>query len=113
MQNSAASFRERAENIVTKPLQPDLPRAGSHLPIKKKNPGSVATETRIKFKVKASSFPLCPTPNLDVEAICNQDGRGNCYDNAVVETFFKTVKAELIWQAPLRDTRRQCKLTLL
>jgi putative transposase len=24
-------------------------------------------------------------------------GKGNCYDNAAVETFFKTIKAELIW----------------
>jgi len=26
-------------------------------------------------------------------------GKGNCYDNAVVETFFKTLKAELIWRS--------------
>jgi len=30
-------------------------------------------------------------------------GKGNCYDNAAVETFFKTIKAELIrrrsWQS--------------
>ena len=25
-------------------------------------------------------------------------GMGNCYDNAVVETFFKTIKSELIWR---------------
>lgn len=25
-------------------------------------------------------------------------GTGNCYDNASVETFFKTIKAELIWR---------------
>ena len=25
-------------------------------------------------------------------------GKGNCYDNAVVETFFKIIKAELIWR---------------
>ncbi len=24
--------------------------------------------------------------------------KGNCYDNAVVETFFKSLKAELIWR---------------
>ncbi|WP_156979760.1 IS3 family transposase, partial [Bacteriovorax sp. BAL6_X] len=23
--------------------------------------------------------------------------RGNCYDNAFVETFFKTIKSELLW----------------
>ena len=26
------------------------------------------------------------------------NGKGNCYDNAAVETFFKTLKAELIWR---------------
>ena len=25
-------------------------------------------------------------------------GKGNCYDNAAVETFFKSLKAELIWR---------------
>ena len=28
----------------------------------------------------------------------SMSGRGNCYDNAMVETVFKTIKAELIWQ---------------
>lgn len=28
----------------------------------------------------------------------SMSGKGNCYDNAVVETFFKTLKAELIWR---------------
>ena len=27
----------------------------------------------------------------------NRD-KSNCYDNAVVETFFKTIKSELIWR---------------
>jgi putative transposase len=25
-------------------------------------------------------------------------GKGNCYDNAAVETFFKTLKSELVWR---------------
>ena len=25
--------------------------------------------------------------------------RGNCYDNSMVETFFKTLKSELVWRA--------------
>ena len=37
--------------------------------------------------------------------------KGNCWDNAVVETFFKTVKAELIWRQPWY-TRRQCEMAL-
>lgn len=28
-------------------------------------------------------------------------GKGNCYDNAMVETFFKTLKSEMIWRAVL------------
>ena len=32
-------------------------------------------------------------------------GKGNCYDSAAVETFFKTIKAELIW----RDTWDTCR----
>ena len=30
--------------------------------------------------------------------IASMSGRGNCYDNAMVETVFKTLKAELIWR---------------
>ncbi|MFT4708439.1 MAG: putative transposase [Ascidiaceihabitans sp.] len=32
--------------------------------------------------------------------------KGNCWDNAVSETFFKTLKAELIWRQQWQ-TRRQ------
>jgi transposase InsO family protein len=28
----------------------------------------------------------------------SMSGTGNCFDNAAVETFFKTIKAELLWQ---------------
>jgi putative transposase len=30
--------------------------------------------------------------------LVSMSGKGNCYDNAVVETFFKTIKSELIWR---------------
>ena len=36
----------------------------------------------------------------------SMSGTGNCYDNAAVETFFKTLKAELIWRQTWQ-TRRQ------
>jgi putative transposase len=43
-------------------------------------------------------------------------GKGNCYDNAAVETFFKTIKAELIWRHPQYElgwpTRRQAHTTI-
>jgi putative transposase len=30
--------------------------------------------------------------------VASMSGRGNCYDNAMVETVFKTLKSELIWR---------------
>ncbi len=39
-------------------------------------------------------------------AKASMSGKGNCYDNAVVETFFKTIKSELIWRMTLQ-TRQQ------
>lgn len=30
--------------------------------------------------------------------IVSMSGKGNCYDNAMVETFFKTLKSELVWK---------------
>ena len=38
----------------------------------------------------------------------SMSGKGNCYDNAAVETFFKTIKAELIWRRTW-ETRRQAE----
>lgn len=34
--------------------------------------------------------------------------KGNCYDNAMVETFFKTLKLELIWRT-IYQTRNQAE----
>ena len=31
--------------------------------------------------------------------IASMSGRGNCYDNAMVETVFKTIKTECVWRA--------------
>jgi len=41
----------------------------------------------------------------------SMSGKGNCYDNAVVETFFKTIKAELIWRRSW-ETRRQAEVAI-
>ena len=32
-------------------------------------------------------------------------GKGNCYDNAMVETVFKTIKPELIWRTCYANRR--------
>jgi len=39
----------------------------------------------------------------------SMSGKGDCYDNAAVETFFKTIKAELIWRH-LWQTIRQTEV---
>ena len=31
-------------------------------------------------------------------ALISMSGKGNCYGNAIVETFFKTLKSELVWR---------------
>ena len=30
-------------------------------------------------------------------------GKGNCFDNAMVETFFETLKAEFVWRTSLPE----------
>jgi len=41
----------------------------------------------------------------------SMSGTGNCYDNAAVETFFKTIKAELPWQRSWQ-TRRDAEMAI-
>ena len=41
----------------------------------------------------------------------SMSGKGNCYDNAAIETFFKTIKAELIWRRSW-ETRRQAETAI-
>lgn len=38
--------------------------------------------------------------------MASMSGQGNCYDNAMVETVFNTIKSELIWRANY-ETRDQ------
>ena len=41
----------------------------------------------------------------------SMSGKGNCYDNAAMETFFKTIKAELIWRRSWQ-TRRDVEVAI-
>jgi putative transposase len=43
--------------------------------------------------------------------LISMSGRGNCYDNAMVETFFKTLKSELVWRTVFR-TRAEAQVAL-
>ena len=36
----------------------------------------------------------------------SMSGKGNCFDNAVVETFFKTLKSELVWRTVFQTQSR-------
>jgi transposase InsO family protein len=38
-------------------------------------------------------------------------GRGNCYDNSAVETFFKSLNAEMIWRRKWH-TRREAEAAI-
>lgn len=41
----------------------------------------------------------------------SMSGKGNCYDNAPVESFFKTLKAELVWRTKF-ETREQAERSI-
>ena len=43
--------------------------------------------------------------------VASMSGTGNCYDNSAVESFFKTVKAELVWRRNWQ-TRREVEAAL-
>jgi putative transposase len=43
--------------------------------------------------------------------IASMSGKGNCYDNAMVETVFKTIKSELVWRT-IFQTRAAAELAL-
>jgi len=43
--------------------------------------------------------------------ISSMSGKGNCYDNAIVETVFKTIKSELIWRTSYQ-TRWQAEKSI-
>ena len=43
--------------------------------------------------------------------IASMSGKGNCYDNAMVETVFKTIKSELVWRTSFQ-TRAQAKISI-
>jgi putative transposase len=43
--------------------------------------------------------------------LCSMSGKGNCYDNAVCESFFHTLKVELVYQRRY-ETREQAKRSI-
>jgi putative transposase len=42
----------------------------------------------------------------DHAIVSSMSGKGNCYDNAMVETVFKTIKSELIWRTSYQSRRQ-------
>ncbi|BDA82973.1 transposase (plasmid) [Aureimonas sp. SA4125] len=45
------------------------------------------------------------------DVLISMSGKGNCYDNAMVETFFKTLKSELVWRTVFQ-TRTEAKAAI-
>ena len=41
--------------------------------------------------------------------VASMSGRGNCYDNAMVESVFKTIKSELIWRTAFASREQASK----
>jgi transposase InsO family protein len=51
------------------------------------------------------------TVRITIKRSCANRGKGNCYNNAAVETFFKTIKAQLISRRSW-ETRRQAEMAI-
>ena len=56
------------------------------------------------FEKSYNQATMCLARSITLQALLRRrgilismSGRGNCYDNSMVETFFKTIKSELIW----------------
>ncbi len=47
----------------------------------------------------------------DAGMLASMSGKGNCYDNAMVETVFKTIKSELVWRTSFQ-TREQAEKSI-
>ena len=43
--------------------------------------------------------------------LVSMSGRGNCYDNAMMETVFKTLKSELVWRT-IFTSRQRAKIAI-
>jgi putative transposase len=41
--------------------------------------------------------------------IASMSGRGNCFDNAMVESVFKTIKSELVWRTSFSSRDQACR----
>jgi len=42
----------------------------------------------------------------------SMSGKGNCYDNAVAESFFKTLKSELVYAIPKYKSRKEARASI-
>lgn len=47
----------------------------------------------------------------DHKIVASMSSKGNCYDNAMVETVFKTIRSELIWRT-IWQSRRQAEIAV-
>jgi len=74
----------------------------------------------LEFKIRAvslseerGSVTVCEEFVSMVEKNINHSmsGKGNCYDNAVAESFFKTLKTELVYQNKYQ-TRESAKTSI-
>jgi putative transposase len=75
----------------------------------------IATPLKLVLRQPIESAQYCSDAYLkllkDHGFTASMSGKGNCYDNAMVEAVFKTIKAELIWRAIWR-TRDQAKAAI-
>src|SRR4051794_194761 len=116
----AASSLARPTAIAAQNRRRSSRRATPGRPGERKIPRPDRSECRLRVFTATSFVEVLRRPlesaqycSIDYQAELNthgilvsMSGKGNCYDNAMVETFFKTLKSELVWRT-IFYTRQQ------
>ncbi len=62
--------------------------------------------SRVEVEIASLAKRACLSWTAPRRNLISMSGRGNCYDNAMVETFFKTIKSQLNWPVPWQSRRQ-------
>jgi transposase InsO family protein len=60
------------------------------------------------YKVQAKHYQALPA---EKDLVCSMSGKGNCFDNAVAESFFHSLKTELTYHQHYK-TRQEAKQSI-
>ncbi len=95
-----AIIRDNAEGLAGLYDQPKPGRPRKLIPMQEDEFGDVAAAGLVHHSDRGSQYCAGDYQKLveDHGCVISMSGRGNCYDNAMVESVFKTIKSDLVWR---------------